>query len=277
MNSDQTVDTTQTVVGAEASTDVTPSKKKSKYNTTDLDPEASFEKHVYHRDQFAHYLRWTHVLNHATIGETIADFGCGGGSLLEVFYRNKFKCKKYVGMDIRKKTIEAASEHFKNVPWAEFHAVDLIVDKYPYDKIQADKVISFEVAEHIGKQNIGTFLENFRACGNENATYYLSTPNFDAKVGAAGNHTFDSGDGRGHAVQEFAHGELQAELEKYFVIENKYGTFASQTHYKPKLNEWQQKMFDGLREYYDSNLVANIMAPFFPAEARNCLWVLKRK
>ncbi len=252
-------------------------KAKSKYNTTDLDPQTSFEKHVYHRDQFAHYLRWTHILNHATIGETICDFGCGGGSLLEVFYRNKFKCEKYVGLDIRKKTIENASEHFKAVPWAEFHAVDLILDPYPFDKIQADKVCSFEVAEHIGKQNIDKFLENFKACGNADATYYLSTPNYDAKVGAAGNHTYDSGDGRGVAVQEFAHAELQEHLEKQFVIVKKYGTFASQTHYKPKLNEWQKEMFEGLKEYYDSNLVANIMAPFFPEEARNCLWVLKRK
>jgi hypothetical protein len=36
-----------------------------KYNTTDLDPEATFERHVFHRDQFAHYLRWTHVLKAA--------------------------------------------------------------------------------------------------------------------------------------------------------------------------------------------------------------------
>lgn len=252
-------------------------KKKSKYNTTDLDPKTSFEKHVYHRDQFAHYLRWTHVLNQATIGETVADFGCGGGSLLEVFYRNKFKCKKYVGLDIRKKTIEAAKEYFSVVPWAEFHAVDLILDKFPYDEIQADKVISFEVAEHIGKQNIDVFLQNFRDCGNANATYYLSTPNYDEKVGAAGNHTYDSGDGRGHAVQEFAHAELQAHLEKYFTIEKKYGTFASQTHYKHLLTPAQKEVWEGLKEYYDSNLIANIFAPFFPEVARNCMWVLKRK
>ena len=26
------------------------------YNTTELDPDTTFERHVYHRDQFAHYL-----------------------------------------------------------------------------------------------------------------------------------------------------------------------------------------------------------------------------
>ena len=252
-------------------------KVKGKYNVTDLDPQTSFERHVYHRDQFAHYLRWTHIVREAKIGEVIADFGCGRGSLLEVFYRNKFKCKKYVGLDIRKKTIENNKEKFAVVDWAEFHAVDLVLDPFDFKGIKADKVCSFEVAEHIGKQNIDKFLENFRDCGNDNATYYLSTPNYDEKVGAAGNHTYDSGDGRGVAPQEFAHKELQDHLEKYFVIEKKFGTFASQTHYKNLLNDWQQKMFEGLKEYYDSNLVANIMAPFFPEVARNCIWVMKRK
>ena len=55
------------------------------YNTTDLNPESTFTKHVFHRDQFAHYLRWTHILKEARIGETICDFGCGNGNLLEVF------------------------------------------------------------------------------------------------------------------------------------------------------------------------------------------------
>ena len=43
------------------------------------------------------------------------------------------------------------------------------------------------------------------------------------------------------------------------------------------MNDWQQKMFDALKEYYDSNLIANIMAPMFPDASRNTLWVLKRK
>ena len=83
-----------------------------KYNTTDLDPQTTFERHVFHRDQFAHYLRWTHILKEAKIGEKIVDFGCGKGNLLEVLYRNKFKCKHYIGIDIREKTISKAREHF---------------------------------------------------------------------------------------------------------------------------------------------------------------------
>ena len=36
-------------------------------------------------------------------------------------------------------------------------------------------------------------------------------------------------------------------------------------------------MLKALEAYYDSNLIANIMAPMFPDMSRNTLWVLKRK
>ena len=248
-----------------------------KYNTTDLDPETTFERHVFHRDQFAHYLRWTHILKEAKIGETVVDFGCGKGNLLEVFYRNKFKCEKFIGIDIRKQTIEQAKNKFSKIDWVEFYADDLIFPQVDYSQFKADKVCSFEVIEHVGKQNAHAFLENFKKCGNENATYYLSTPNYDANVGAAGNHTYDSGDGRGVAIQEFDHFELQSIIEEHFYIVQKFGTFASIRDYKPLMNEWQLNMFNELKKYYDSNLISNIMAPFFPENSRNTLWVLKSK
>jgi 2-polyprenyl-3-methyl-5-hydroxy-6-metoxy-1,4-benzoquinol methylase len=258
---------------------VVKTAKTKKYNTTDLDPETTFERHVFHRDQFAHYLRWTHILKVAKIGEKIVDFGCGKGNLLEVLYRNRFKCEQFIGIDIRKQTIQQASEKFKNVEWAKFLDEDLILNtgNTDFSQFKADKVCSFEVIEHVGKQNGDKFCENFLACGNENALYYLSTPNFDENVGAAGNHTYDSGDGRGVDVQEFGHEELKSLLLKHFDIVEYFGTFASERDYKPFMNEWQTQMFNSLKEYYDSNLVSNIMAPMFPAQSRNTLWVLKRK
>lgn len=247
------------------------------YNKTALDPEATFERHVFHRDQFAHYLRWTHILKEAKIGESIVDFGCGKGHLLEVFYRNKFKQKSYVGLDIREETIEKCKDKFDQVPWAKFYAVDLVKPSIDLSQFNGDKVCCFEVLEHVGKQNADVFLENFKACGNNNATYYLSTPNFDPEVGAAANHTFDAGDERGYDVQEFGHFELEQILSKHFDIVKKFGTFASMKDYKYLMNSWQKEMFNALKEYYDSNLMSVIMAPFFPENARNTLWVLKRK
>lgn len=247
------------------------------YNTTDLDPKKAFERHVFHRDMFGHYLRWTHILKEVKIGEKICDFGCGNGNLAEVLYRNKYKQETFLGLDIREKTIEQAKEKFEKVEWINFAAVDLCKNDYPYKEIQADRVCSFEVLEHVGKQNGFTFLQNFKDCGNEDAIYYLSTPKYDDQVGAAGNHTYDSGDGRGKAVQEFGYEELYSLLEESgFEIIDHFGTFASQRDYKPFMNEWQLEMFKHLKQYYDSNLVSNLMAPFFPEQSRNILWVLKK-
>lgn len=254
-----------------------PPRKKHSYNTTDLNPLTTFERHVFHRDQFAHYLRWTHILREAKIGDTIVDFGCGQGNLLEVLYRNKFKCTEYIGMDIRPKTIELAAEKFKMVEWATFLVQDLIYPTEPFELFGADKVCSFEVIEHVGKQNVEKFLENFKNCGHARSKYYLSTPNHDAKVGAAGNHTYDSHDGRGIANQEFTHQELQTHIEKQFKVVKKFGTFASSSDYRPLMSDWQEKMYNAMKEYYDSNLVSNIMAPMFPEHSRNTLWVLSQK
>jgi 2-polyprenyl-3-methyl-5-hydroxy-6-metoxy-1,4-benzoquinol methylase len=249
---------------------------KKNYNTTDLNPEKTFERHVFHRDQFAHFIRWTHILKEAKIGETICDFGCGNGNLLEVLYRNRFKQAKYIGIDIR----DNAKESLKNLDWASFFVEDLVKPQngFNFEDVKADKVCSFEVIEHVGKQNGEIFLNNFKKCGKKNATFYLTTPNFDENVGAAGNHTYDSGDGRGIAVQEFGYFELKQLIENAgFEIIKQYGTFASIRDYKPLMNDWQIKMFEHLKDYFDANLLSNLMAPFFPEHSRNTLWVLKNK
>lgn len=279
-----------------------PSPAAGKYNVTDLDPLNTFERHVFHRDQFAHYLRWTHVLREAykrsdtvddgstakTVG-TVVDFGCGKGNLLEVLYRNRAAPREYTGIDIRKKTMDDANEKWgaiaarskKQVDW-KFVADDLIIPAVvDLDALQADFVVSFEVAEHVGRQNVPTFLANFKRCGNVGARFYLSTPNFNGS--AAGNHTYDSGrigeDGEpvGIEVHELEHFALQEMiLQAGFKIVQKFGTFASQSDYKDHLGPCQTAMYEKLKEYYDSNLVAVIMAPVVDASlARNTLWVLE--
>lgn len=250
------------------------------YNLTDLDPEQTFERSVFHRDQFAHFLRWTHVLKEARIGDSIVDFGAGKCNLLEVLYRNRFKPSKYVALEYRESEMAAAREKYAKLPFpAEFLQQDIIKPELNLDELQADRVVSFEVAEHVGKQNVPEFLKNFKRCGSDTATFYLSTPNYDAQLGAAGNHTYDSGDGRGPAPQEIEHFELEEMiLNAGFEIINKFGTFASQRDYKEAMNDWQKEMFNAISKYYDTNLVSNLMAPVMPAEmARNTLWVLKKK
>ena len=241
-----------------------------KYNTTQLTPQDIFNRHIYHRDQFAHYFRWTHVLKNAKIGQTILDFGCGTGEMLEVFYRNRYRPKYYLGVDIRKKTIEKNREKFEKLDFAQFETFDLCSSDLDL-KTKFDVITCFEVIEHIGHSNAEVFLNNIKKHCDDNTKVYLSTPNFDESVGAAKNHSINN------EIGEWKHEELQKILEKYFTIEKKFGTFASIKDYKHLLNEWQKKMFDELSAYYDTNLLSCLMAPMFPEHSRNTLWVLRRK
>lgn len=249
---------------------------KTKYNKTQLTPQQEFERHIYHRDQFAHYLRWTHILKVARIGQTILDFGCGSGEMLELFYRNKFRPKQYLGLDIRKQTIDENNEKFGKLDFAEFRQADLCSE---IDLGQTFDIITcFEVMEHIGHDNADVFLDNIAFHCNENTRVYLSTPNYDPNVGAAGNHTLKHDDGTVE-IGEWDHFELQKKLSEYFDIEAKYGTFASIKDYKEEIAEdWRKVAFDALSDYYDTNMLSVIMAPLIkPEHARNCLWVLKAK
>ena len=244
------------------------SLKMPKYNKTQLTPQQEFERHIYHRDQFAHYLRWSHVMKIAKIGMKILDFGCGSGEMLELFYRNKYRPELYYGVDVRASQIEQNKEKFEKLDFAHFECADLCA---PHDFGQTFDIITcFEVMEHIGHENADAFLENMSgACGPE-TTIYLSTPNYDPKVGAAKNHILDG------EIGEWDHFELQSKLEEYFTIVNKYGTFASIKDYKDELVGWKKEAFDQLSDYYDSNMLSVIMAPMIaPEHARNCLWVLK--
>lgn len=246
--------------------------KKTKYNRTQLNPGEAFERKIYHRDQFAHYLRWSHILKIAKIGQTILDFGCGSGEMLEVFYRNKFRPKLYVGLDIRKNTIEQNKEKFGKLEFAEFYDADLCE---PIDlEEKFDIITSFEVFEHIGKWNGQKYLDNIKRHMDSHSRLYLSTPCFNGQ--AAANHMIPNDKGE-LTVGEYTYEELKELLEKNFKIEKTYGTFASMKDYKPFMNEWQQQMFAGLSEYYDTNLISVMMAPFFPEHSRNTLWVLSLK
>lgn len=244
---------------------------KEKYNKTQLTPQLEYGRHIYHRDQFAHYFRWSHVLKNARIGQTILDFGCGSGEMLEVFYRNRYRPKHFVGLDVREKTIEQNNEKFEKLDFAEFKVMDLC---QPFDLGEKfDIITSFEVMEHIGHENADAFLKNILTHCRPDTVIYISTPNYDPRVGAAENHML----GPDREVGEWDHFELQDKLSQYFTIEKKYGTFASIRDYKPLLNGWQKEMFDSYSEYYDTNILACLMAPLFPEQARNCLWVLKAK
>lgn len=258
------------------------------YNTTQLHPETCFERHVFHRDQVGHWLRWSFALNKLDIGMNVLDFGCGSGNMAEVMYRNRYKGNCYLGLDIRKKTIENNSEAFKDVPWVSFREQDLCDENLKLNMIgintvepvkQWDLITCFEVAEHVGKQRVPQLLKNIKKLMTKDTLLLISTPCYDEKTGAAGNHTYDSGDGRGVAIHEMTYDEFKALLEQEFIIEKNWGVFASVYDYKEHLNKYPglPEIYAKLKHYFDSNIISNLMAPLFPEQSRNVMWECKIK
>lgn len=235
------------------------------YNTTQLCVDKIFERHVYHRDYFAHYLRWSHVLKIAEPQFKILDFGCGSANLFEVFYRNRFTPQKYLGLDIRKQTIDNNKEKYKNLEYVNFEQIDLL-NNYNFGN-DWDLIVCFEVIEHLGKNNIHILLQNIKKHANNKTIILLSTPCYNEQVGAAKNHIINN------EICEFTYNELKNILSQYFTITKNYGTFASIKDYKYKLNEYS-KIFEKLSEYYDTNILSVMFAPLFPENSRNCLWKL---
>lgn len=242
---------------------------KPQYNKTQLDPASNFERHVYHRDQFAHYLRWTHVLKEIAPNATILDIGCGTANLLQVLYHNRHVPKFYLGVDVRTKTITNNVAEYSHLPWAHFRNLDFCQANVP-TLGSFEYVVCFEVLEHLGKENGAQFIANIYKQLNKSTTLFISTPCYNG-VDVADNHIING------QVGEYTYDEMQELLSEFFKIEAVWGTFASQKDYYDKLTLVEQKLFNTLCEYYDSNLVSVLFAPLVPKYSRNCLWVCKLK
>lgn len=238
------------------------------YNTTQLSPDKVFERHVYHRDQFAHYLRWTHVLKVIPPKVSLLDVGCGDANMLKVLYHNRHVPYLYLGIDVRTKTIFQNREIYKTLPWAKFENKDFCKPQHKLGTFEF--VTCLEVLEHIGKQNGEQFLMNIAQNMSNTSKCFISSPCYNG-IDVAQNHIING------EISEYTFSEMKWLLEKIFHINCVWGTFASQKDYLGKLTPEQFKLWNQLSEYYDSNLVSVIFAPLFPAQARNCLWEVSLK
>lgn len=242
------------------------------YNKTQLTPEKTFERHVFHRDQFAHYLRWSFFLRTIEHGPevTVVDAGCGSGQLFELLYRNMKRCK-YIGLDVRGQTIKQCNEKYKETGYHPVFIEHDLTKPFPVQG-HVDYVISFEVLEHVHPTNAMVYLKNMYNIMGNSSILLLSTPNYDPIVGAAKNHIQDG------VVCEFTHEQTKKMLEETgFEILNRYGTFASKKDIYKKLSPELQHIYDRVSEYYDSNVMSVLFAPLFPEHSRNCMWVCRRR
>lgn len=240
-------------------------------DTTFLSLDMARERGFIHRDYLAHCFRWTHVakfMHQAGRYKTahLLDVGCGREAPLpKLLFASRLThtTGSYTGVDYgpceRPSTISDTTDKFNAtfLPKTDFVKAKLPRDKY-------DVITSFEVLEHVEPFHSYSMLKRMRSLMHTGSTAFISTPCYEAATGAAANH-----------VNEMSYVALEAMIKLAGLrISTVYGTFASQKDYKKLLSPNDRAMFDKLGEYYDSNVLACIFAPLFPAESRNCLWVL---
>lgn len=252
-------------------------KSNKKVDTTYLSVNQAAERGFLHRDYLAHMLRWTHVMRYLspTKPERILDAGCGREApLAQVMYANRHAHHSYLGVDVgRIEPVIQYNGKFQPMLLPHTDVLQLTASGVT-DKLGGHPtlVTSFEVLEHMEPDHAYQFLRRLADLGqpitkDEPTTYLFSTPVYDAKVGSADNH-----------VNEWTYeGMLWLLRASGFVILDHWGTFASQRDYLPELKEdpAMLKLFNHLKDYYNSDVLANLFAPMFPEHSRNVLWKLR--
>ena len=269
---------------------------------TFLSLDLAEERGLIHRDYIAHCLRWSHVIKFLNHGHRykdaiVLDVGCGKElPLAKTMYVNKMTPSYYVGVDANKFDVPDMLRG-KKMPinvWSEcdFCALDPEDVGMPLfnkddecgpgysDYAQPTILTCFEVLEHVTPEHCRRMLKHFLKLTSQDCHYFISTPCWNGS--AAENH-----------INEMTFAALGSLVEDVgFHIESVYGTFASISDYKDKLDDvgfYDKKtgehidhidlrpVFDALRNYYDTNVLSVIFAPLFPEQSRNCLWHLTRK
>lgn len=253
------------------------------FDHTHLSLDTAEARGFIHRDYLAHCLRWSHIARAAAKGFAThrwVDIGCGVDQpLARLLHVNKHSPRDgyYLGVDINPLALHPS---FKNASWkpvlhGEADAVtslwldggDLIVGgdaENSFKLAPPTHVVALEVLEHVQPAYCRRLVLKIKELLGHSGTAFISTPCYDAKVGAADNH-----------INELTYQALGALFEDCgLAIVDHWGTFASQKDYKEHMSVDVREVFEQLKGYYDSNMLAVIFAPLFPQHARNCLWEL---
>ena len=240
-------------------------------DNTHLSIDQAEERGFIHRDYIAHCLRWTHVAKYLNLKArykkaNIVDVGCGKDMpLARMLMTMRMAPEHYLGIEYNKLDIPSMYNNTKFKPD--------IISGIDFTKIEPGTVpgglqygysVCFEVLEHVEPLKAIEILQHIPKFLRRKSISWFSTPCWDEKVGAANNH-----------VNEMTYEAFGSLLEEMgYKILNKWGTFASIKDYKHELLKYidWNIMFTKLSGYYDTNYLATIFAPMFPAQSRNCLW-----
>lgn len=211
-----------------------------------------------HRDYAAHFFRWGFAQRFINNQTTVLDVGCGVECPLAraLNFPQKVRPARYVGVDWNPQP--------KSVPgdrWAEFRWGFDFTRRYA-ELGKFDLVVTFEVLEHMREADGRKFLAGLRACVTAGGRCLLSTPVFNGK--AAANHL--------HEWTVAALGGAVAEAG--FTVEARFGTFASEKDIKTVAPLDVKSVLTKLSAYYPWEVLSCFVAPMFPNQSRNNVWVL---
>lgn len=279
------------------------SNPNREFDKTYLSIDGAEERGLVHRDYIAHCLRWSHVakcLNKGKKYETaiVLDVGCGKEMpLAKTLYVNKMSPAQYIGVDINRMGIPEMLVG-KKIKIRLYAETDICRLRPQHVGLQLERssaldpprpqginpegnwedgeneayalpnvVTCFEVLEHVTPAYCRRMLKHLLTITSHGCEYFFSTPCWNGS--AAENH-----------INEMTFKALGALFEDVgYRIEAKYGTFASIKDYEDKMDRYPglDAIFRALRDYYDTNLLATMFAPLFPANSRNVLWHLRKK
>lgn len=243
-------------------------------DNTHLSIDAAEERGFIHRDYIAHCLRWTHVAKY--LGQSgryktvkLLDVGCGREvPLAKLMYSSRFIPTEgvYVGVDYNALEVpemfHTGKFPLKLVQRCIFpEGTEALMESGAIPS-KYDVIVCFEVCEHVEPAGTLALLKGIKEHLAVNGVAFISTPCYNADTGAAANH-----------VNEMSYSAFGSMIEYAgLYVHRVFGTFASIKDYRPIMTPTQAEVFDQLREFYDSNYLATLMAPLFPAQSRNCLW-----
>lgn len=216
-----------------------------------------------HRDYIAHAFRWAFISTRLVKRTSrILDIGCGVDTPLVKVLSAMLALvpKSYLGVDMNKIP--------KKLPykWIKFIENFNFAEKWRELSPQHfDLITCLEVVEHMNPAAVNKMLKGALNLLADGGRLVISTPVFNGR--AAKNH-----------INEMTVPQLHNVLDRAgFEVVDRFGTFASQPDIARVATEAELAIVKKLKRYYTGEVVACFLAPLYPDNARNNIWICKKR